>query len=104
MWGPDDIYTLQAASVGVIQFSSKGGICFAPLRTRCGAAVAAGVWILLGGPQVDKESLIRIPSVRCEGTMDLMCSEGRSEKASLVIPGPSIPGMPSPTGFHPTLS
>lgn len=66
MWGPDDIYTLQAASVGVIQFSSKGGICFAPLRTRCGAAVAAGVCILLGGPQVDKESPIPIPRVRCE--------------------------------------
>ena len=68
MWGPDDIYTLQAASVGVIQFSSKGGICFATLRTRCSAAVAAGVWILLGGPQVDTRShRFRFPGLEVSG-------------------------------------
>ena len=99
MWGPDDIYTLQAASVGVIQFSSKGGICFATLRTRCSAAVAAGVWILLGGPQVDKESPIPIPRVRGERGPWTSCVQRRGVKSFPCIYRTVYPRNAKPLAF-----
>ena len=63
--------------------------------------MAAGVWVLLGGPQVDEEAPIPIPRVRGEGRGDhgRHVFRGEKSKASLVIPGLSIPGNARPLAF-----